>query len=270
MHLQEDGTYKCECGKVFLTKRALSSHARFCDKYIKETKKISKYLQEDGTYKCECGKIFNNYQSLNGHFSHCKIHRNFVGKGDIPIKCCGKNFRDYSKDELLKICEKGAKTLREKYKTGELKGTWSGKKLPEEMKEKIRKGRVKFLQENPGQHGAWNKENKSYLENWFEEFYLSELLNEKYDIQFNYSVYPYFLDFAFVDLKLDVEVDGKFHYTCETNIEHDKIRNETLENLGWRIYRISIDEVNSDPNKVKKEFLEYLKDYNHETKSRYY
>ena len=115
MHLQEDGTYKCECGKVFLTKRALSSHARFCDKYIKETKKISKYLQEDGTYKCECGKIFNNYQSLNGHFSHCKIHRNFVGKGDIPIKCCGKNFRDYSKDELIKISERGAKTIREKF-----------------------------------------------------------------------------------------------------------------------------------------------------------
>jgi very-short-patch-repair endonuclease len=232
--------------------------------------KVSKYKIDENLYRCECGKEFNNYQSLNGHFCHCKIHRTAVGKGDIPIKNKGKKFSEYSKEELIAMRKKAGETLKRKIASGEIIPTWSGKKLPEEMKEKIRKGRVKFLQENPGQHGAWNKENKSYLENWFEEFYLSELLNEKHDIQFNYSVYPYFLDFAFVDLKLDVEVDGKFHYTCETNIEHDKIRNETLEKLGWRIYRISIDEVNSDPNKVKKEFLEYLKNYNRETKSRYY
>jgi very-short-patch-repair endonuclease len=232
--------------------------------------KVSKYKIDEDLYRCECGKEFNNYQSLNGHFSHCKIHRIAVGKGDIPINHRGKKFSEYSKEELATMYKKAGATIKRKIASGEIVPTWSGKKLPEEMKEKIRKGRVKFLQENPGQHGAWNKENKSYLENWFEEFYLSELLDEKHDIQFNYSVYPYFLDFAFVDLKLDVEVDGKFHYTYETNIEHDKTRNETLEKLGWRIYRISIDEVNSDPNKVKKEFLEYLKNYNRETKSRYY
>lgn len=232
--------------------------------------KVSKYKIDENFYRCECGRDFNNYQSLNGHFSHCKIHRAAIGKGDIPVKYRGKNFSEFSSEELNAMHKKAGETLKRKIASGEINATWTGKNLPKEMKEKIRKGRVKFLQENPGQHGAWNKENKSYLENWFEEFYLSELLDKNYDIQFNYSVYPYFLDFAFVDLKLDVEVDGKFHYTYETNIEHDKIRNETLEKLGWRIYRISIDEVNSNPNKVKKEFLEYLKNYDHNTKSRYY
>ena len=31
-------------------------------------------------YICECNKEFSNSQSLNAHYSHCKIHRQAIGK----------------------------------------------------------------------------------------------------------------------------------------------------------------------------------------------
>ena len=77
-------------------------------------------------------------------------------------------------------------------------------------------------------------------------------------------------DFAFIDLKLDVEVDGKFHYTQEQNIEHDKKRNEYLINNGWKVFRISIDEVNHNALEIENEFLEYLKKYNENSDNRFY
>lgn len=68
--------YHCECGKGFEKQRSLSTHARFCDKYVKKTKK-TEYLQ-NGSYECECGRRFEKHQSLNSHFSRCTIHRNGV------------------------------------------------------------------------------------------------------------------------------------------------------------------------------------------------
>lgn len=144
------------------------------------------------------------------------------------------------------------------------------KKLSDEMKEKIRNGRVKFLQENKNQHGAWNKSKKTYLEEWFDALLRDNEIYTKYNIKYNYSVYPYFLDFAFIDLMLDVEVDGKFHYTCKSNIEHDQKRNAYLEDKGWKVFRISIDEVNKNSEAIKEEFLKYLEEYNDYSISRYY
>lgn len=232
------------------------------------TMKTSKYKISEKLYRCECGKEFDNPQSLNAHFSHCLIHKEKTGQSLILIKR-GKNFKDWDKNDLLKIVQKGCKTIKEKYKNGELKPCFKGKKHTEETKEKIRKKRVEYLSDGK-QHGAFDKSKKTYLEQWFEDFLLESKLSDKYNIKYNYSVYPYFLDFAFLDLKLDVEVDGRFHYIYDENIEHDKKRNQKLEKSGWRIYRISIDEVNKNPDLVKKEFITYLSTYSSKSVSRYY
>lgn len=44
-------------------------------------------------YKCECGKEFDHYQKFNGHKTHCKIHREFLGKPILPSNFLGKNFK---------------------------------------------------------------------------------------------------------------------------------------------------------------------------------
>jgi very-short-patch-repair endonuclease len=233
----------------------------------------SKYKISDCLYRCECGKEFSNHQSLNAHFRHCLIHKEATGqelilKHQPKGKMCG--WSKFTDDDKKIFAKKAGNSLRNNIKNGKTTPTWKGKSLPEEMKNKIRKGRVKFLIENPGQHGAFDKSNKTYLENWFDEVLIKHDLYNQYNIKYNYSVYPYFLDFAFLDLKLDVEVDGKFHYMQEQNIEHDKKRNEYLINNGWKVFRISIDEVNKNADEIEKEFLDYLQKYNETSSNRFY
>lgn len=236
-------------------------------------KSQSKYKISDILYRCECGREFSNHQSLNAHFRHCLIHKEATGQ-ELTIKnppkgqMCG--WDKFTNEDKKAFVQKGKETFQNNIKSGKTIPTWRGKSLPEEMKNNIRKGRVKFLIENPGQHGAFDKSNKTYLEKWFDDVLIKHDLYNKYNIKYNHSIYPYFLDFAFVDLKLDIEVDGKFHYTQEQNIKHDKKRNDYLINKGWKVFRISIYEVNHNALDVENEFLEYLKKYNENSENRFY
>lgn len=235
----------------------------------------SKYKISDGLYRCECGREFTNHQSLNGHFRYCLIHKEATGQ-ELLIKkpkvqkgqMCG--WGKFTDDDKKIFAKKAGNSLRNNIKNGKTTPTWKGKSLPEEMKNNIRKGRVKFLIKNPCQHGGFDKSKKTYLENWFNDILIKNDIYNQYNIEYNFSVYPYFLDFAFIDLKLDVEVDGKFHYTQEQNIKHDKKRNEYLINKGWKVFRISIDEVNHNSLEIENEFLEYLQKYNENSPNRFY
>lgn len=266
--------FKCEyCGKEFDKLNSLYSHYTHCKNYVKKDKRKSIYKISDNLYRCECGKEFNNHQSLNAHFSHCLIHKEQTGQ-EVQIKRDKSNnpynFKNLPKDKLLEICYKGIQVVKEKYKTGELIGSFTGKQHTDETKEKIRKGRVKYLIEHPGQHGAFDKSKKTYLEEWFNEFLLKNDLYSKYNIIYNYSVYPYFLDYAFVDLQLDIELDGSWHYTYENTIKHDIKRNNDLINKGWKVFRISIDEVNKNREKIENEVLNYLNEYTEYSENRFY
>ena len=54
-----------------------------------------------------------------------------------------------------------------------------------------------------------------------------------------YRIKRYSLDFAWDDIKLDVEVDGKFHFT-ENGIAHDKKRDLYTKTLGWTVMRFEV------------------------------
>lgn len=64
----------------------------------------------------------------------------------------------------------------------------------------------------------------------------------------------YFLDFAFLELKLDVEIDGQQHNRTIEAIEHDKIRDEFLKQNGWIVFRIEWMKMKQDITK----FLEFI------------
>ena len=57
-----------------------------------------------------------------------------------------------------------------------------------------------------------------------------------------YQIGPYQLDFAFPDLKIDLEIDGDQHHLDKRVVESDKRRNIYLENLGWTIVRVKWSE----------------------------
>jgi very-short-patch-repair endonuclease len=60
---------------------------------------------------------------------------------------------------------------------------------------------------------------------------------------------PYTVDFCCLDLKLVIEIDGEPHLT-EHGIEHDRIRDQYLKNLGYQILRIPGYDVVRDGGEV--------------------
>lgn len=62
------------------------------------------------------------------------------------------------------------------------------------------------------------------------------------------------LDLALVERKLNVEVDGDEHRRRKGR-ERDAIRDEALIDRGWRILRVSNDEVDASPEGVARHIL---------------
>jgi primosomal protein N' (replication factor Y) len=60
---------------------------------------------------------------------------------------------------------------------------------------------------------------------------------------------PYIADFACVDAKLIVEVDGRSH-DISNQAAYDAARTEALAKAGWRVLRVRDDEVLTDAQTV--------------------
>ena len=115
-----------------------------------------------------------------------------------------------------------------------------------------------------GRHPGWSHINKdvnrrSYPEKWFIKNVIKEYeLISKYTIKEKMPYGKYFLDFAFLELKLDVEIDGQQHFRTQKSIEHDKQRDDFLIKNGWKVYRIAWLEIKQNFNKVVEDFLRFL------------
>ena len=134
-----------------------------------------------------------------------------------------------------------------------------GRVVSDESKEKIRQSRINFLKEKNGDT-AWERKNcgkMSYLEEWFyNNCILKYELDKKYIIINEYCEQPYFIDFAFINEKIAVELDGKVHFELgNKRINHDIKKDEYLMSHGWRIFRIPYFERNE---KSIEKFLNFL------------
>lgn len=166
----------------------------------------------------------------------------------IPKCSCGKEVRYYRwrrGPEFGKTCG-----------NDECKRKVPRKPASEAYKEKARQSRFRYLKLRTGLT-AWERRNQrkmSYLEQWF---YDNVVAPHGFEVTVEKPVYPYFIDFAFEDLRLAVELDGKCHFdNGPDRIEHDRKKDRHLTDLGWSVYRIRYDEANS--TSIEK-FLEYRK-----------
>lgn len=126
--------------------------------------------------------------------------------------------------------------------------------------------RLKYLSNNNNKlHTAWGKRanrKMSFLEQWFVDNILEKNVEffNSFDIINEFHIQKYCCDFAFLNLKLDVELDGKQHFcNGENRVKHDIERDETIINNGWKVYRITYKEVLNNPNKVIDDFLNFVK-----------
>ncbi len=261
----ENQEFVCVCGRKFNTANSLRSHRGHCRQYTKPENK-SKYIVEDGKYVCECGRSFYGSQSLLGHFSHCKQHlgitdEELLERNRIQSLSNKHNFANISRNELIEYNKRSNESRVRNIRIGKTIPNFLGKHHSDETKEKIRKSRVKVLSDGVV-HPGFDKNKLTYIERWFiNEVILKNKLHCKYDIVNEMRIYPYFLDFAFSDIKLDVELDGDYHNTDDRK-KRDKIRTNRLSELGWTTYRITAREIKMSPEKTISNFITYINGIN--------
>jgi very-short-patch-repair endonuclease len=210
-------------------------------------------------YDPKCGlRNFNNIRNLS---IHLKLFHNETIVAHYQKHCAFKI-------PICKFCDKEAKNKKGLifYKTCGSKicvNLAKKRKHTEETKEKIRKKVCEYIKNKCNGETPWSRKRKgqaSYLENWFrDKVILKNELQMKYDIISEYPFYPYFLDFAFLNIHLAVELDGTQH---KKSIERDNKRNEFLIKNNWLVYRIPWEKVKYEEEASIFEFITFLKNIN--------
>ena len=111
----------------------------------------------------------------------------------------------------------------------------------EETKKKISESRIKYLRENPDKV-PYKLNHYSKGRSYAEEYWKVVLDTNNILYKEQYQIGPYQLDFAFPDIKIDLEIDGDQHHLDKRVVESDKRRNLYLEELGWKIIRVKWSE----------------------------
>lgn len=169
-------------------------------------------------------------------------------KNQMSYREIKEKYNIKSNSVVQKLLKDYARSKSESNKLAHLKHPESFKHS-EESKEKIRQARLKFMKDHPEQT-AWRKSNMSYPEQQFQRFLEDYGYVNKYLIERELSVFPYFIDFAFTDLKIAIEIDGSQHLEEDRKLKDIK-KDEVLQNNGWKVIRIAENVIKTDWNKLK-------------------
>ena len=223
-------------------------------------------------YKCQiCNKEFKSKSTLHAHLSiHHNYTRNDILQYDIKYlgltipKCpiCGKTVKLHigASGRLFDRTCGDENCKKELYKRNIQKYY---QEHPEAL-EKHRKDRINYLSDKHNfEKTAWGlrANNKfTFLEQWFvDNILIPYKLGQKFDIINEYEIYPYFIDFCFLNNKVCVELDGRCHFeNGNKRIDHDIIRDKKLIEKGWHVYHISYNEVEQNPEKTIEDFINYI------------
>ena len=244
------GTYICECGKIFNTKQAYAGHCCGCEVHLghKPNKRI-RNDSKDGGWKCtECHKIFRTRQELQ---NHRKEFHSYPNKN----KHAGKHILD--EKVFCKYCNQSFSTLsglknHEKCcKNNPNRINGKSHKHSEETRKKLSK-KLKKYYEGSCQWATVREKRKSYPEQYFDNIFI--------DAEQNYHANRFFLDLAWPDKKIYIEIDGEQHYKDNKLIDRDIERDKLLKQEGWTlICRIRWSKYIKLSDENKTAFLEGLK-----------
>lgn len=209
--------FKCKiCGREITNKGGLVVHEKTCEKIFNNKEEINRlYINEFYSVRDLCRK-YN------------------VGKG-IICEVLGDSIRNYSESRQI---------VNNKYPFSH----------SEKSKDKIRKKRLDFMKKNP-EKTSWRQKNMSYPEKIFLNKITEIGWDKKYTIAREFSVFPFFIDFAFMNEMVAVEIDGSQHLLVERK-KKDEIKDNLLILNGWSVIRISENEIKKNIDYV----IEYIED----------
>jgi len=205
--------------------------------------------------ECElCNKICKNTKGLS---IHLKMHEitlyDYLNRNREIPKCpvCNSDCKQYKKSFTVTCLNPSCIKKNSSKRTHSL-----------ETLEKIRLKRIEYLQKKTGKT-AWERRSRkemSYLENWFqEEVILKFSLQDKHQIITEYHVDGYFIDFAFLDKMIAVEIDGRCHFDKNMKRhERDFKKDEVLKNLGWNVIRMNFHDIRHNHESLVENFLNLL------------
>ncbi len=125
-----------------------------------------------------------------------------------------------------------------------------------------------------GRHPGWkhineNKKRRSYPESYILKILIDKNILDKFLVVEKFPVGKYYLDFAILNLKIDLEIDGIQHIRTQESIDYDSIRNSYLISKGWSVYRILWRNFLSNKKEEIKNLLEYIDNKDRETLVKY-
>lgn len=172
-----------------------------------------------GTWTCrKCNLVFETRSKL---LEHChETH---------PISSGSSWNRGLTKESDERV-SRYVKTCRER---NHYRSFWKGKNISETHRSKISKSMKRFCKDNPDKvpYVLHHSSKESYPERYFKETFLREGFPK---FEQDKRVSGYFLDFAFLESKKFVEIDGEQHYRDVRIVEHDKARTSDLLKTEWR------------------------------------
>lgn len=188
-----------------------------------------------------CLKEFDNPKKFGGHLSShhrgekYKINRKrFIKNENHECNYCHEKFRSGQSlgahKPLCKLNPNRSNNI-EKIRISSL-----GRITSQETKDKLSKSMIRYLDNNPERipYLLNHSSKQSYPEKYFKPILEQKISN----IVNYYRISRYCLDFAIVESKIDIEIDGEQHFVDSKCINNDEKRNQFLLDLGWTIYRL--------------------------------
>jgi len=182
----------------------------------------------------------------------------------------GKTWREISEKfgvciaSIAKASKRGDFKPRNRSQATKLSLAKTPRTLSQETRDKISVSRKRFLEENPHMVPyLLNHYSKgdSYPEKYFEECLIGSNFVKKFRVN------TYELDFADIERKIDLEIDGGQH-TCDPRIvEHDIKRNAFLIEKGWKVIRINWPEFQKLDSDGKAFVVQFILTYSPEVHS---
>ena len=149
----------------------------------------------------------------------------------------GKNRK--TRNMVCYICGKKKLTYKQNQKCCSNKCASQLRSRNPEYIQKLRDAQRKLVLE--GRHSGWKSRN---ILSYPEKFFIRVLNNNGILFRVNKPFLGYFLDFALEDKMIDLEIDGKQHKYPDRK-ENDVLRDKTLSENGWKVYRIDWNGINT-------------------------